>query len=157
MVQIVLNLVRKFRRFLFWLWQQEGSPAQLSRGIAVGVFSGCFPFFGLQTILGIMLASIFRGNRLLAATGTWISNPFTYLPLYWFNFKIGSYLLGGERDVRNFTYLNTQELWDQGIFFSIRILLGSTVVGIIAGLVSGFICYFLVKKSQIIKFLINSK
>ena len=50
---------------------------------------GCFPFFGLQTLLGMALASLVRGNHLLAAAGTWISNPFTYLPLYWFNYNLG--------------------------------------------------------------------
>ncbi|MFO0103826.1 MAG: DUF2062 domain-containing protein, partial [Cyanobium sp.] len=54
-----------------------------ARGLAAGIFCGCFPFFGLQTLLGIGLASVLRGNHLLAAAGTWISNPFTYVPLYW--------------------------------------------------------------------------
>ena len=93
MVQIFLNLLERLRQFLLWIWKQEGTPAQRARGMALGVFSGCFPFFGFQTLLGVMLASLFRGNRLLAATGTWISNPFTYLPLYWLNYKIGSSLL----------------------------------------------------------------
>ncbi len=138
-------MFQKFRKLLFWLWQQEGTPAQLSRGIAVGVFSGCFPFFGFQTFFGIILASLVKGNRLLAVTGTWISNPFTYVPLYWFNFKIGSYLLDRGEVIDTFNHFYVQELWKQGLFFVMRILLGSTIMGIMLGSISGCICYFLIR------------
>ena len=32
-----------------------------------------------------------RGNIYLAALGTWISNPLTYVPLYYFNYKVCDY------------------------------------------------------------------
>tara|TARA_Y100001968_G_C19414608_1_gene748303 strand:- start:705 stop:1157 length:453 start_codon:yes stop_codon:yes gene_type:complete len=143
MVQIFLKLLQRLRQFLLWIWQQEGTPAQRARGMALGVFSGCFPFFGIQTLLGVMLASLFRGNRLLAATGTWISNPFTYLPLYWLNYKVGSSLLRDNSAVPELTTLTRQEMWDQGWFFSSRLLLGSTVMGMTLGLIIGLSLYFI--------------
>ena len=145
MVQIFLNLLQRLRQFLLWIWQQEGTPAQRARGMALGVFSGCFPFFGFQTLLGVMLASLFRGNRLLAATGTWISNPFTYLPLYWLNYKIGFFLLRDNPTVSDLSTLARQELWDKGWFFSSRLLLGSTMMGIILGLITGLSLYLVLK------------
>ena len=66
---------------LRWLWQQDGSPGHRARGLAAGVFTGCLPFFGLQIVLGVALAATIRGNRILAAAGTWISNPLTTLPI----------------------------------------------------------------------------
>ena len=77
------GLLQRGRALLAWLWAQEGSHGQRARGLAAGIFCGCFPFFGLQTLLGVALASVVRGNHLLAAAGTWVSNPFTYVPLYW--------------------------------------------------------------------------
>ena len=143
---MMFALLKKVRRFILWVWKQEGSPAQRARGIAVGVFSGCFPLFGLQTLLGIMLASLFKGNHLLAAAGTWISNPLTYIPLYWLNFKIGSFFLDQPLPLSHSVQtLNKQELWNQGWFFSARLLLGSTLVGSILGISTGFVCYFLLK------------
>ena len=88
------KLQRRLNRWLQWIWQQEGTPGQRARGLAAGVFCGCFPFFGFQTLLGIGLASVVRGNHLLAAAGTWISNPFTYVPLFWFNYRLGALILG---------------------------------------------------------------
>jgi cellulose synthase (UDP-forming) len=76
--------LRLLRKRLIWLWRQEGSHGQRARGLAAGVLTGCYPVFGLQIVLGIGLASLVRGNHLLAVAGTWISNPLTSLPLYWF-------------------------------------------------------------------------
>jgi uncharacterized protein (DUF2062 family) len=75
MKKIFLNLIQRIRKFISWLWNQEGSPFQRALGLGVGIFSGCFPFFGLQTLMGVFLAKIFKGNSILAAVGTWISNP----------------------------------------------------------------------------------
>tara|TARA_Y100001968_G_scaffold332299_1_gene389925 strand:- start:13796 stop:14236 length:441 start_codon:yes stop_codon:yes gene_type:complete len=142
----MFTLLQRLRKFILWIWKQEGSPAQRARGIAVGVFSGCFPFFGLQTLLGLMLASLCKGNHLLAVAGTWISNPFTYFPLYWFNFKIGSFLVGQERLINSsFQNLTRQEIWEQGWIFSSRLLLGCTLVGSLLGFSAGLICYLLIK------------
>ncbi|PZV01040.1 MULTISPECIES: DUF2062 domain-containing protein [unclassified Synechococcus] len=122
----------RLRRALLWLWEQEGSHGQRARGLAAGIFCGCFPFFGLQTILGIGLASLLRGNHLLAAAGTWISNPITYLPLYWFNYQLGSWMLGPGRGWPSLEVIRQEGIWDLGWSFSSRILLGSTVVGLLA-------------------------
>ena len=84
MKKIFLNLIQRIRKFISWLWNQEGSPSMRALGLGVGIFSGCFPFFGLQTLMGVFLAKILKGNSILAAVGTWISNPFTYVPLYFF-------------------------------------------------------------------------
>tara|TARA_Y100001968_G_scaffold103850_1_gene93859 strand:- start:1126 stop:1587 length:462 start_codon:yes stop_codon:yes gene_type:complete len=146
MVSIVLNVLQRFRQFLLWIWRQNGSPAQRARGIAVGVFCGCFPFFGLQTLLGIMLASLLRGNRLLAVTGTWISNPFTYLPLYWLNYTIGFSILGiTDKELIDFRNLTSKELWDQGWLVSSRLLVGSTLVGFVLSMSIGFVFYLCLK------------
>ena len=141
MVSTFLNLYKRFRQFLVWIWEQEGTPAQRARGMALGVFSGCFPLFGLQTFVGVILASLFRGNRLLAAIGTWISNPFTYVPLYWLNYKIGCSILGNQKTLSNFRNLTWHELWDQGWVFSSRVLVGSTFVGVIFALTTGLTLY----------------
>lgn len=71
----------------------RGTSQAIARGLASGVFAGWFPLFGLQTIIGVALAAIFRGNKIMAAAGTWVSNPFTYVPIYYFNFRIGEWLL----------------------------------------------------------------
>ena len=101
MIKKLLNLICRLHSFSLWLWKQEGTPAKRARGLAICVFSGCFPLFGLQTFLGLGLASLLRGNHFLAAAGTWISNPITYIPLYWLNYRVGCIFLGQGQDFYN--------------------------------------------------------
>ena len=122
---------RRLQRSLQWIWQQEGTPGQRARGLAAGIFCGCFPIFGLQTLVGIALASVVRGNHLLAAAGTWISNPFTYLPLYWFNYQIGALLLGPGRAWPGFDTLQQDGFSQLGWSVISRLLLGSSITGAI--------------------------
>ena len=132
----------RLQRGLRWLWGQDGSPGERARGLAAGVFCGCFPFFGLQMVLSVGLASLLRGNQLLAAAGTLVSNPFTYLPLYWFNYQVGCWMLGPGTETRSaLDELNRSNLWNQGWDFSQRILLGSAVVGAVMALLLGGLAY----------------
>ena len=131
----------RVRRGVNWLWSQEGTPAQRARGLAAGVFCGCYPFFGLQIVLSVGVATMVRGNHLLAAAGTLVSNPLTYLPLYWFNYLVGRQLLGPGQAGDSLVELNRSNLWAQGWDFSQRILLGSTVVGIVLAIASGWVAY----------------
>ncbi len=146
MRKIFLNLIKRIRKLIFWLWNQEGSPFQRALGFGVGIFSGCFPFFGLQILMGVFLARILKGNTILAAVGTWVSNPFTYIPLYYFNYRIGSLLLKPEKEIVDIRYITTNELWYQGWHLSSRLILGSICVGALTGIVGGLILYFPLKK-----------
>ena len=129
----------KYKKILSLFRQQNGSPFFNAKGLAIGVFSGCFPFFGFQTLIGVFLAKLFKGNVYLAALGTWISNPFTYVPLYYFNYKVGSFLLNNSSENIIEKNLVIDELWKQGSIFSLRLLLGSSCVGLLLALISGCI------------------
>lgn len=123
------RLWQRLQGWITWLWEQEGSHGQRARGLAAGIFCGCFPFFGLQTLLGVALASLVRGNHLLAAAGTWISNPLTYVPLYWLNYQLGSLLLGPGQGWPGGLALSQESLWQLGGQVISRLLLGSALVG----------------------------
>ena len=146
MRKIFLNLIKRIRKFISWLWNQKGSPSQRALGFGVGIFSGCFPFFGLQTLMGVFLAKIVKGNSIFAALGTWISNPFTYVPLYYLNYRLGSLLLNRDEDIVDLSHITTNELWFQGWHVSSRLLMGSIFVGILTGIIGGLGLYFLIKK-----------
>ncbi len=143
-----MKLINKFhyKKILSLFLEQDGSPFFNAKGIAVGVFCGCFPFFGFQTLLGLFLARVAKGNLFLAAIGTWISNPFTYVPLYFFNYKVGSYLLKNSTDIIFEKNLMIEELWEKGSVFSLRLILGSALVGLFLASISGVIAFFLYKK-----------
>ena len=146
MRKLLLNLIKRIRKCISWLWNQKGSPFQRALGFGLGIFSGCFPFFGLQTLMGVFLAKIFKGNTIFAALGTWISNPFTYLPLYYFNYRVGSLLLNIDTDIVDFSHMTTNQLWYQSWYLSSRLVIGSICIGLVSGIVGGFCLYFTLKK-----------
>ena len=92
------------------------------------------------------LARVAKGNLFLAAIGTWISNPFTYVPLYFFNYKVGSFLLKSSPDIVFDKNLMIEELWEQGSIFSLRLILGSALVGFLLASISGIIVFLLYKR-----------
>ena len=143
-----MNLIKNlnYKKILSLFLKQDGTPFFNAKGVAVGVFCGCFPFFGLQTLLGLFLARVARGNLFLAAIGTWISNPFTYVPLYFFNYKVGSFLLKKSTDNVFDKKMMVEELWEQGSVFSLRLILGSAIVGLLLASVSGIIVFMLYKR-----------
>ena len=132
-------LGRRLRRLLAWLWHQEGSHGQRARGLAAGLFCGCYPFFSLQMLLSVALASAVRGNHLLAAADTWVSNPFTSLPLYWFNDPLGCWLIGPGAGWPGLDDLQAGRVWHSGGGFVSRLLLGSTLVGVACAVLGGWL------------------
>ncbi len=136
----------RLRKMLVWLWHQEGTPGQRARGLAIGVFSGCFPLFGFQTVLGLALANLLKGNHILAASGTWISNPITYLPLYWLNFKVGLFVLDSNHVINNIDELTVKDIWNQGWIVIKSVLLGSILTGFILGITTGLIAFLIFNK-----------
>ena len=137
-----------YKKILSFFRQQNGSPFFNAKGLAIGVFSGCFPFFGFQTLIGVFFAKLARGNIYLAALGTWISNPFTYVPLYYFNYKVGSFFLNNTSDNIIQDKLFVNDLWKQGSIFSLRLLPGSSCVGLLLALISGSVFFFISKRKN---------
>lgn len=132
-------LLRRIRLIYLKLFRLRGKPVVVAKGLALGVFAGCFPFFGLQSVISILLAAVFRGSKMAALAATWISNPLTYVPLYVFNYKIGKLLLRTEDipglalDLESFTTFK-----ELGGAFAVTLLTGSFVVGITLGIITYF-------------------
>lgn len=73
------------------------------RSVSAGLFAGVFSAFmppGMQLLMAIPLAVVLRGNLAVAFGSTWITNPFTYVPVYFFCYKLGLWLTGRDADIR---------------------------------------------------------
>lgn len=64
----------------------------VARGVALGLFVGFIVPLG-QIVLAALLAATVRGNLLIAAAATLITNPLTFPPIYYAAFQTGSFLL----------------------------------------------------------------
>ena len=125
---------------------QKGSPGYRARGLAAGVFTGCLPFFGLQIVLGVALAGAMRGHPLLAAAGTWISNPLTTIPMCWLNLQLGMLVLGPTEALPELERLAGTAISELGWAFGSRLLLGSLLMGLLTAPVSGLLCWWWLRR-----------
>ncbi|MEX2483136.1 MAG: DUF2062 domain-containing protein [Brumimicrobium sp.] len=118
------------------------SPKVKSTSLALGVFIGIIPIWGLQTIVVLFLAISFRLNKLLAFAGSNISIP-PMIPII----VITSLNIGGL--VMNNTV--SQEEVSTVVSFKNHLLeyiVGSFILAIIAAISVWVLSYFLILKTQ---------
>ncbi|MBZ8179289.1 DUF2062 domain-containing protein [Oscillatoria salina] len=139
-------LVRRWRYYLYRLRRLRGGKQKIARGLAVGVFAGFFPLFGMQTLIGVLLATLIRGNKFAAAAATWISNPLTYVPIYAFNFHVGALLLRVDEsliDIDRIGVASTDQLLELGSALISTLFVGCLVTGLVAGICTYFLSLWL--------------
>ena len=84
---------RGFRRLFSYLFQRiirlPGTPASIASGFASGVAASFTPFIGFHFLIGGALAMLLRGNVLASAIGTFFGNPWTFIPIWIADYKVG--------------------------------------------------------------------
>ncbi len=119
--------------------------------MAFGIFSGMMPTIPFHTALAVALALFFKGSKITAAIGTWISNPLSWYFLYYLNYKIGALILGLSERNRGFS--SVMEAIDHGEEAMVvagkiagaggiiitAFLLGGVIMGVVSALPSYFI------------------
>ena len=85
---------RLIRYYYLRFIRLRGDPHELALGMTFGVFTGMMPIMPFQMALSVALAIIFKGSKITAAVGTWISNPLNWYFLYYFSYKLGAWVLG---------------------------------------------------------------
>ena len=118
----------------------DSHPGHIAAGFAVGVFISFTPFFAFHTTIAIILAFIFRLNKLTCITGSWVNTPFTVFPVLAISYKLGRILRGLPPKELHLKGLEWQHI--KG--YAASLLLGSSIHGFIAAIIAYFICYYLV-------------
>ncbi len=107
----------------------------------IGIFSGFMPI-PFQMLLAALLALQFRCNLPFSVVLAWFSNPFTYVPIFYFTYQLGSRVLNisvpppGETGISlkrltDFEWMldNLPALWQ----FLVPLWVGSLLAGLIGG------------------------
>jgi len=84
--QLKLNLLRFIR--------MRGTPDEIAKGMALGIFIGMTPTFGFQMALAVFFAILLKENKLAAVLGVWITNPLTAPLIYALEYESGRLLMG---------------------------------------------------------------
>ncbi|GAB4387600.1 MAG: hypothetical protein Kow0025_02080 [Thermodesulfovibrionales bacterium] len=84
----------------------DETPHRVAAAVAVGVFFGISPFIGLHTVLALLVAWMFRLNRLAVLPGVFVTNPWSIIPIYTFCIWVGSLILGVEIELPDIDWKN---------------------------------------------------
>jgi uncharacterized protein (TIGR03546 family) len=124
----------------------DSHPGHISVGFAVGVFiSFTPPIPGMHTALALIIAFIFRLNKVTCITGSWVNTPITVVPSLILSYKLGKWILG-ENGTLELSINNLDWTTLKGVMLhhSKPLLLGCSIIGFVAAVSAYFICYRLV-------------
>lgn len=148
---------RRFRERVTDVLHLDEEPSRLAMAMAVGVFIGFTPFYGLHTLLALAAAFVFRLNKAATITGGWINLPWFAPFVYGFCLKLGEAILSGNLSWSGLgslaeaaaAYLRSSPrehaghfwgmLWRMMFEASLPLFVGTTVVGLVLGTVTYFI------------------
>lgn len=88
------SLWGRLRSWSRWLLQLDDSSESIARGLALGIFVGMTPTVGIQMGIVAIVNTLAKANRMAGVAMVYISNPLTMIPIYWFDYQIGRWILG---------------------------------------------------------------
>ena len=147
----------KARLFIKKLKALYGDPHYVALGLAIGVFVGVTPTIPFHTVLALSLAMMCNASKPAALIGVWVSNPFTVLFLYVFNYKVGHFFFENSSRAINFIQILLDHLEGDGTlaeklqFFTqfmqrqIRTFAIMNVGGLLMGIPAGAVTYIVSK------------
>ncbi|VAX41601.1 hypothetical protein MNBD_PLANCTO02-668 [hydrothermal vent metagenome] len=126
----------------------DDTAHSIALGTTIGMFIGMTPTVGAQMILVVIFAfltkRLFRFNQVAALLTVYVSNPITTLPIYWFNYKVGTWFLGGKASHGEFAkaleYKGFEQWWETIVTLYVKfgypLLIGSLIVAVICSAIT---------------------
>jgi hypothetical protein len=125
------------RRLYLTLRTEHTSPRKLSLAVALGVFIGFTPFWGVHLALAVLVASLLRLNRLVVYAAANVANPITVAPIVFAEVQVGHRLLEG-----SWLPLRIADVKDLGLAGLLWVFVfGSLLVGLAAAVVAWGVVY----------------
>ncbi len=156
---------RSARKFLYKrVLHADDSPHRIALGVAIATFIAFTPTMGLQTVIALGLAALLRANKAVCIPIVWITNPFTFVPIYGTCWWLGAMLLGSPNAAREAVLMQLQqgghsffagfftgEFWRSMLHLMVEmggeLWLGCILVGVFAG-----VCAYFVTRSGVVTY-----
>ncbi len=136
---IKFEIKKQIKYFYVRLIKLRGEPHDLALGMAFGILAGMMPIMPFQTVVAVALAMFFKGSKITAALGTWISNPLVWYLLYYYSYKLGALILGLPEKSTIFSSIMTAIQSGEEPMVIVGKILGSGSAMIAAFLTGGFV------------------
>jgi glycosyltransferase involved in cell wall biosynthesis len=117
------------------------SPTKKAFSVALGIFIGIAPFWGLQTVIVLALAVLLKLNKLISFTFSNISIPPMIPFIIYGSLRMGNWILNGKNNIE---YDNISS--DFNILLSLEeYIIGSFVLAFLSSIVFGVIGFVIFK------------
>ncbi len=137
----------------------RSSPHSIALGTSLGLFISLTPTVGFQMLLVLVIGTMIGANRIIAILLCWISNPITFLPMYYGYYYLGVKILGldpwtfGSFQEKMNQFLETsQDLGYRGTIEMLRhdiiwpLWVGSLIIAVVTALPAYPLTRFLLKR-----------
>ena len=144
----------KLRRAFHAILHLQDTPHRIALAFGVGVFIAFSPLLGIHTGLALGLAFLFRLSRVAILAGAWTNNPWTLAPMFMAGTALGCGLLGvSPESLESIDWSLHGRAFYAALWEGLRPLLvpfvvGNTVLGVIAGLLSYLVVRSLLERRQ---------
>jgi uncharacterized protein len=134
-----MNLQKFLQEHSVKLLAIRDTPNAIAGGVAIGIFFGFTPLFGLKTVLSIFIAWVFRCNLLAAFIGVTLHDvAFFFLPVILrIEYDVGYWVISSPHQLptrvhMHLHHLNAEEWfrWDTFVNVGVPLLAGSIVLGL---------------------------
>lgn len=140
---------RKIREQFRSLWNSHTSPRKLALALAIGVFLGASPLWGLHTLLALSLCFLVGLNKPATLFGTLVSNPLFAPFLIFLSLETGSWLLYGRAahlslpDIKvHFRSPQWQDILNE---YLLPYCIGSVIVGLVLAFITFWISLWIAR------------
>lgn len=128
--------------------REQATPKRLGVAMAVGVFLGAGPFYGLQTILCLVSATVFRLNKFTVLLGLQVSSPpFTPFVIL-AGVQLGYRVLYGDWAPLSLQMVIDTPVRELASRFAVSYLIGGNLLGLITGGLAGWATMSLVRRRR---------
>ncbi|MFH1825233.1 MAG: DUF2062 domain-containing protein [Candidatus Firestonebacteria bacterium] len=142
-----LNIKRIFRYIYLKLVRTNDTPPKVALGVAIGVFLGVFPTFGVGLILAYFFAWLLKVNKAAAVLGGLIMNPMT-TPFFWgISALIGVTITGGSKEVI-LSEISSGSIFKAAGHSFLVYIIGNLIVSIIFSIISYYITLEILKRRR---------
>lgn len=120
----------------------DDEPRKIAGGLALGTFISFSPYYGLHTLMALAAAFVFRLNVAATLVGSWLVIPPAIPLVMAFSLQVGWALVG--RPVRVHPMVkgvSATALWARLSRHLWPLVVGTTVVGMVAALVAYLVAY----------------
>jgi uncharacterized protein len=126
----------------------DDPPHKLALAVAIGVFIAFSPWVGLHIVSCLLFAWLFRVNKLVVLTATFVNNPWTVVPMYAFCLWFGVKITGSDAAVPDIAW---SSLGFRDLFLIIKPFLwpfvaGTIVIGSLAGILAYFVFFWAIRR-----------